>query len=166
MNVEIAIKTRRSVRRYKAEQIPEEKLLKVLEAARLAPSAHNKQAWKFIVVKNEQKRKEIAQAAGQSFIATSPVIIAGVALDTEEILRSGVPSYAVDLAIALDHLSLAAIEQGLGTCWVGAFSQEEVKKVLGLAKHHKVVALMPCGFPADEPCEKDRKDLSEIVEYI
>jgi len=163
MNVFEAIKNRYSCRSYKTGPVPEEKLKKVLEAARLAPSAHNEQEWKFVVVKNLEKRREVSEAAGQSFIAEAPVIIAAVATDPEHIMSSGVPAYAVDLAIAVEHMALQAVEEELGTCWIGAFGQEEVKKVLNIPDEYKVVALMPLGFPADKPKEKIRKKLDEIV---
>ena len=164
MDVHQAIKIRRSVRSYKPDSVPEEKLKKVLEAARLAPSAHNEQEWKFVVVKNAEKRKKLAEAAlSQDFVGEVPVVIVAVALEPEEVMSSGVPNYAVDLAIAVDHMTLAAVEEGLGTCWVGAFSQEKVKKVLGIPERHKVVVLLPLGFPADKPGLKSRKNLEEIV---
>lgn len=165
MDVHQAIKTRYSCRSYKPDPVPEEKLKKVLEAARLAPSAHNEQEWKFVVVKNIEKRKELSEAAGQSFIAEAPVIIVAVATDPEHILSSEVPAYAVDLAIAADHITLAAVEEELATCWIGAFSQEKVKKVLGIPERYKVVVLLPLGFPADKPGPKSRKNLEEIVCY-
>ena len=163
MNVHQAIKTRRSIRSYKAEPVPEEKLKKVLEVARLAPSAHNEQEWKFVVVRDAERREQLSEAAGQGFISEAPVIIVAVALEPEEVMSSGVPNYAIDLAIAVDHMTLAAVEEGLGTCWVGAFSQEKVKKVLGIPERYKVVVLLPLGFPADKPGPKSRKNLEEIV---
>jgi nitroreductase len=163
MEVFEAIKNRYSCRSYKAESVPEEKLRKVLEAARLAPSAHNAQEWKFVVVKDAKKRKELAETAGQGFIGEAPVIIAAVSLAPEEVMSSGVPAYAVDLAIAMEHAALQAVEEGLGTCWIGAFDQEEVKKVLNVPEECKVVALMPLGYPADKPKPKDRKRLEEII---
>ncbi len=165
MDVHQAIKIRRSVRNYKAEPVPEEKLKKVLEAARLAPSAHNEQEWKFVVVKNSQKRKQIAEAAGQSFIAEAPLIITAVGLEPEEVLSSGIPNYAVDLAIAIDHMTLAAVEEGLGTCWIGAFSQEKVKEALKIPEKCKTVVLLTLGFPTDKPGLKSRKNLEEIICY-
>jgi len=158
------IKTRRSVRSYKPDSVPEEKLKKVLEAARLAPSAHNEQEWKFVVVRDAEKRKKLAETAmDQEFVGEAPVVIVAVALEPEEVMSSGVPNYAIDLAIAVDHMTLAAVEEGLGTCWVGAFSQEKVKKVLGIPERYKVVVLLPLGFPADKPGPKSRKNLEEIV---
>lgn len=164
MEVFEAIKNRYSCRSYKKKAVPEEKLKKVLEAARLAPSAHNAQEWKFVVVKGQEKRKKIAEAAlGQSFIAAAPVVIVAVGLDPEHLMASEVPAYAVDVAIALDHMTLVAVEEGLGTCWIGAFNQEKVKEILDIPEEYKVVALLPLGFPADKPGAKIRKNLEEIV---
>jgi nitroreductase len=166
MQIHEAIKNRRSVRAYKSDPIPEQSLRKVLEAARLAPSAHNDQDWKFIIIKDIKKKKQLAQAArSQSFIAEAPVVIAAVALNPERVMSCEVPAYAINLAIAVDHMTLQACEQGLGTCWIGAFSQEEVKKVLKIPDKYKVVALLPLGFPADSPKPKTRKSLEEIICY-
>ncbi len=161
-----AIRTRRSVREYRSEPVPEEKLKKILEAARLAPSAHNSQDWKFVVVKEKQKRKRLAEAAlNQNFIGEAPVVIVAIALNPNEIMSSGVPTYAVDLAIAVDHMTLVAADEGLGSCWIGAFDQEEVKKILNVPEEYKIVTLLPIGFPADKRQPKSRKRLEEIVGY-
>lgn len=166
MQVHEAIKNRRSVRGYKSDPIPEQSLRKVLEAARLAPSAHNDQDWKFVIIKDLKKRKQLAEAArSQSFIAEAPIIIAAVALNPEKVMSCEVPAYAINLTIAVDHMTLQACEEGLGTCWIGAFSQEEVKKILDIPEQYKVVALLPLGFPADSPRPKIRKSLEEIVCY-
>jgi len=166
MQVHEAIKNRRSVRAYKSDPIPEQSLRKVLEAARLAPSAHNDQDWKFIIIKDIKKKKQLAQAANsQSFIAEAPVVIVAVALNPERVMSCEVPAYAINLTIAVDHMTLQACEQGLGTCWIGAFSQEEVKKVLKIPDKYKVVALLPLGFPDDSPKPKTRKSLEEIICY-
>ncbi|MEA1964490.1 MAG: nitroreductase family protein [Candidatus Aerophobetes bacterium] len=166
MEVKQAIQKRRSVRSYEKRAVPEEKIKRVLEAARLAPSASNRQLWKFIVVRDETRRQEIAKAASnQSFIAEAPVVIAAVGLDPDSLMRCGVPRYAVDLAIAVDHMTLAAVEENLGTCWIGSFSQEKVKKMLNIPEKYKVVALLPLGFPADKPKVKSRRSLKEIVCY-
>lgn len=166
MNVKEAIKNRYSVRSYKSDPVPEEKLNNVLEAARLAPSAHNAQNWKFIVVRDKIKRAQLAEAAfGQDFVGEAPIVIVAVATNPDRIMSCEVPAYAVDLAIAIDHMTLQAVEEGLGTCWIGAFSQSKVKEILGIPKEYKVVALLPLGFPADKPGPKVRKDISEIVSY-
>ncbi|HUW71640.1 MAG TPA: nitroreductase family protein [Candidatus Humimicrobiaceae bacterium] len=165
MNVAEAIKNRYSCRSYKTEPVPEEKLKKILEAARLAPSAHNKQEWKFIVVRDVKKRAEVAEAVGQSFIAEAPIIIVAVATAPERLMSSGNLAYAIDLAIAVEHIALQATEEGLGTCWIGAFSQEKVKKVLKIPEEYKVVVLMPLGYSAEKGKIKSRKSLEEIISY-
>jgi len=166
MQVHEAIKNRRSVRSYKPDLIPEESLEKVLEAVRLAPSAHNDQDYKFIVIKDSDTKKQLAEAArSQSFIAEAPVVIVAVALNPERIMSCEVPAYAINLAIAIDHMTLQACEEDLGTCWIGAFSQKEVKNVLNIPEQYKVVSLLPLGYPADSPKTKTRKNPEEIICY-
>ena len=160
------IRTRRSVRRYQDKPVPEDGLNRILDAARLAPSARNAQAWKFIVVRDPARRRQVAEAANnQTFIAQAPVVIAAVGLDPERMMHCEVPPYAVDLAIAVDHITLAAVQEGLGTCWIGAFSQERAGQVLGVPSSYKIVALLPLGYPADTPRAKSRKSMEEIVCY-
>ena len=164
MDILDLIKERRSVRSYKSDPIPQKSLDKILEAARFAPSARNSQPWKFILVSDFEKKKELAKAANnQMFISEAPLIIVGVALDPEHLMPCDVYSYPVDLAIAMDHITLAACEQGLGTCWIGAFSQQEAKNILNISDDNKIVAMMPVGFPADSPNPKKRKELKEII---
>ena len=166
MDVSLAIKERSSIRAYKDKEIPEESLNKILESARLAPSAANRQQWKFVVVRDKERRKLLARAsANQGFVAQAPVIIVAVSLDPEHMMRCGVPEYAVDLAIAVDHMTLQAVELGLGTCWIGAFYQEEVKRILNVPDKYKVVALLPIGYPSATPGPKSRKSIDEIVCY-
>ncbi|TET24025.1 MAG: nitroreductase [Candidatus Stahlbacteria bacterium] len=166
MDVAKAIRDRRSVRSYEKKGIPQDVLLKVLEAARLAPSANNRQPWKFVVVREAAKRAALAKAAKeQQFVAEAPVVIAAVALEPERVMTCGVPTYAVDLAIAVDHITLAAVQQGLGSCWIGAFYQEDVKKLLKIPDEYKVAALLTLGYPRDQARFKNRKSLDEIVCY-
>jgi len=166
MDVYEAIKTRRSVRAYRDKPVPEDVLNRILEAARLAPSAANRQQWKFIVVQEpELREKLIAAANNQQFVGQAPVIIVAVGLEPDRIMSCEVPAYAVDIAIAVDHITLAATAEGLGTCWIGAFSQNEVKRILNIPQQYKVVTLIPLGYPADSPMAKSRKPLEEIVCY-
>ena len=164
MDIYETIKTRRSVRAYKDEKIDDAVLNRVLEAARLAPSAHNSQNYKFIIVKDPQRKKALAKGAlNQDFISQAPIVIVGVALNSELDEDSQVPFFAVDLAIAFDHLTLAAAAEGLGTCWIGAFSQNEVKNILDIPAKYQVIALMPLGVPNDNPAPKHRKNLKELI---
>jgi nitroreductase len=166
MELKEAIRKRQSIRDYEDKEVPDDKLTSVLEAARLAPSASNRQPWKFIVVREHDRRLELARAAnGQSFVGQAPVIIVAVATNVEHVMPCGVPSHPVDLAIAVDHMTLAAADEGLGTCWIGAFSQQRVKEVLGIPEKYRVVTLLPLGFPRREREFKSRKALEEIVCY-
>lgn len=165
MDTLTAIRARRSIRKYRNQPIEPEKLKAILEAARLAPSARNAQLWKFVVVQDQKQRELLATATKYSFIADAPVIIAGVALDPDRVMSCGVPAYAVDLAIAMTNITLAACALGLGTCWIGGFDQDIARKALGVPEKYKIVELMPLGYPAENPQPRQRKDLAEIVCY-
>ena len=163
MNIYETIKERRSVRSFRNDPISQKVLNKIIEAATMAPSAHNSQEYKLVVIREGEKKRALARASSQRFMREAPVIIAAVSLNPEHIMDSGIPAYPIDIAIALDHLTLAAVEEDLGTCWIGAFSQEEVKKILNVPLGYKVVALMPIGYPYDDPVTKKRKKINEIV---
>ena len=166
MEVKEAIRKRKSIRGYEDKPVPEDKLLRVLEAARLAPSASNRQEWKFIVVRESKVRQELAWATeGQPHVAEAPVIIAAVATLPDYVMRSGIPAYVVDLAIAVDHMTLAATDEGLGTCWIGRFIQDEARRILKVPEKYRIVALLALGFPNEPGLPKMRKPLDEIVCY-
>jgi nitroreductase len=146
--------------------VEQEKLQRILEAVRLAPSGSNRQPWKFVVVRDPEIRERLVPAcSGQQFVGQAPVVIAGVGLMPDRTMRCDIPGDPVDLAIAMEHLALAAAAEGLGTCWIGAFYQDQVRQVLGIPDTVKVVQMMTLGYPADEPRPKSRKGLSEIVCY-
>ena len=162
------IRKRRSVRKYHPKKISDDVLNRILEAGRIAPSAKNIQPWHFIVVREPDTKMRVAQACrGQLFIAEADVIICGCALEKIAWGRMGgyMSSFAVDLAIAMDHIVLAAANEGLGTCWIGAFNENEVKEILRIPEDVRVVALTPVGYPAEEPEDRGRKPLKEIVSY-
>jgi nitroreductase len=166
MDVAEAIRTRRSVRRYHPRKVEKKKLMAILEAARLAPSAGNRQEWRFIVVQDPQTRKKLADAASnQTFVAEAPVVIVCCAETDGHIMRCGQLSYPIDVAIAIDHMTLKAVEEGLGTCWIGAFYEDKVKSILGIPPRIRVVELLTLGYPADSPRPKVRKKIEEIVKY-
>ena len=166
MDVYDAISKRCSVRAYKKMEVEEDKLNKVLEAGRLSPSANNAQEWKFVVVRNKETRKKLAKAAfGQSFIAEAPVVIIACGTNPEGMLACGQPAHTVDVSIAFAYMILQAYELRLGTCWIGAFSEGEAKKVLGIPQHIRVVAMTPLGYPDQRPSPKWRKPLDQIVCY-
>lgn len=159
-----AIRTRRSVRSYLDRDVEEDKLLRVMEAARLAPSASNRQNWRFVVVKDFSAKKKLSVAArGQSFVAEAPVVIATCGTDTNYVMTCGQAAYTVDVTIAVDHMTLAAAAEGLGTCWIGAFYEDQVKEILGIPQDVRVVALLPLGYPAKVPQPTPRKNAGEIV---
>ncbi|MCR3884696.1 nitroreductase family protein [Methanotrichaceae archaeon M04Ac] len=167
MEVSEAIKKRRSIRKYQPRKIENDKLDRILEAGRLAPSAKNLQEWKFVVVRDDGRRKRLAEAAkGQTFVGEAPVVIAACATVTDYVMTCGQLTYPIDLAIAVDHMTLQAAAEGLGTCWIGAFYEEEVKKVLSIPPEVRVVALLPIGYPAEEPpASRPRKEMDEIVAF-
>ena len=158
MDIFEVIRTRKSVRKYKPEPIPHEKLKMILEAAQLAPSAGNRQPWRFVVVHNADKKKEIAKVAkNQTFLADAAVIIAAVG-DPEISERW----HDKDVMIAVEHMVLAATSLGYGTCWIGAFDENEVKKLLKIPKKLKLVVLLPMGVPDETPQTRPRKEVTEI----
>ena len=164
MDVFAAISQRSSVRAYKAKDIEEDKLKRILEAARLSPSASNRQEWKFIVVTNKETKKKLAQAAfGQFFIGEAPIVIVACGTESKAIMSCGQPTHTVDVSIACAYMILQAYELGLGTCWIGAFKEDETKKILKIPEHVRVVAMTPLGYPDEPPSEKSRKRLDEII---
>jgi nitroreductase len=158
MDVFKAINSRKSIRAFKSTPLKKEQINRILEAARLAPSAHNYQPWKFVLVKEDGLKKKLARAClNQTFIAEAPIVIVG----TVDLLAS---EYAlVDGAIALEHIVLQAEELGLGTCWIGAFDESKVKELLLIPKNYKVVGIIPVGEKNEKPFPSPRKELKEIV---
>jgi len=207
MNMSDAIADRRSVRDYKSQAISNRVLRKVLDSARLAPSAHNYQPWKLVVVSEEITRRSLSEACRirwatdsgskmmiQKWVAkpfgNAPILLVGCCLEKEAIITYHTGKEAVvcakwngfhhvagskrvnyhttascDLAIALDHITLAAIEEGLGTCWIGAFDEVEVKRVLSIPGEVRVVFLMSVGYPAAWPDARPRKPSEELISY-
>jgi len=166
MDVTTAIKTRRSIRAYKDKPIEDEKLEAVLEAGRLAPSAKNKQEWKYVVVRDKALREKMVDAAnGQKFVGQASAIIVACSMETDYAMPCGELSYPIDVAISVDHMTLAAVEQGLGTCWIGAFNQDKVKKLLDIPDEIRVVVLLPIGYPDISPDSRPRRSMEEIAVY-
>jgi nitroreductase len=162
------IEQRRSIRSFKPQEVEEEKLNYILNAFREAPSAKNLQPWKLVVVKDKKIIKDLAIACNdQTFLEEAPIIITACAKEDGAYGSMGgyMNSYPIDIGIALEHLILAATEQGLGTCWIGAFKEKLVKDILGIPEDVRVVALTPVGYPAEEGEDRGRKPISEIVCY-
>ena len=167
MDIIDAIKTRKSIRSFLDKPVEETKLNTVLEAGRLAPSAANRQEWRFLVVRDPETRKRVAMAAGrQKFVGEAPIVIVACAETDNKVMRCGQLSYPIDVAIALDHMTLAAVELGLGTCWIGNFDEQLVNKILGIPDEIRVVQLLPLGYPMDPSAiEKNRLPVEKIVRY-
>ena len=166
MEVNEAISKRRSIRDYEDKSVPDEKLDRILEAARLSPSARNSQDRKIIVVREKGQRLALSRAAGgQPHVAKAPVIIVALATNPEYTMPCGVPAYPIDLAIAIDHMTLIAVEEGLGTCWIGGFSQERAREILNVPERYTIAVLLTLGFPKTIPTAKPRKDFKDIVYY-
>ena len=164
MDLYDAIWKRRSVRSFLSREIEDRKLNRILEAGLSAPSASNKQPWRFIVVRNEETRKKLASAArNQNFVAEAPVVLVACGVDPDYVMACGQHAYTVDVSIAVDHITLAAVVEGLGTCWIGAFYEDQVKSLLSIPENVRVVALLPMGYPADHPAPTQRKSFENRV---
>lgn len=166
MDIHEIVRTRYSARRYQARPVEEDKLARLLESARLAPSGGNRQPWRFVVVRDAETRRRLVPACNdQQFIAEAPIVIAGCGMMPDRVMRCGIPGDPVDLAIAMEHIALVATAEGLGTCWIGAFDQDKVREVLSIPPDVKVIELMTLGYPADSLRPKNRKAIEQIVCY-
>ena len=163
------LKERRSVRKYKPDPVPEDKLKRILEAGRLAPSWANKQCWRFIVVQDEKKKAQLAASMPDSNPAqkavgeTAPVVIVLCADPEASGKQDGKDYYLLDAGLAMQQLMLAAHAEGLGTCWIAWFDEAQVRKACTVPPEYRVVALTPLGSPEKQPSPRPRKDLSEIT---
>lgn len=159
---------RYSIRDYKDMPIEKEKLLQVLEAGRIAPSACNNQPWQFVVITDEGLKSKVAEAYPRDWFRKAPVILAVLGDHSQSWKRKdGKDHCDVDAAIAVDHMTLAAAELGIGSCWVCAFDSEKCHKALALPDNLEVIVLVPMGYPASDNIipEKRRKSLDEIVSW-
>lgn len=161
------IKKRQSVRSYLNKKIPKKELAKILEAARLSPSAKNLQSWKFIVVDNKELIKKFVEPCkGQKFVGEADVIIVGCSDNIDYKMTCGQYAYTVDLAIAIENMNLMATELGIGCCWIGAFYEEKVKELLDIPNNVRIVSLLTLGYPKEELSGvKNRKKIEEIISY-
>ena len=164
MDLMDVIKKRKSVRKYKPDPVPQEDIEYILEAARLAPSWANTQCWHFIVVTDEDTRREIAKDS-MPWCTRAPVLIVTCADPEKPGYKGDIANYLVDIGITVEHLILAATERGLGTCWIGGLNEEPIRKLLGIPGNLRVVAMVTVGYPNHEPHDTGRKGLEEIVSY-
>jgi nitroreductase len=168
MDVFEAVKIRRSIRAYKSTPVSKEKLEKILEAARLAPSANNIQPWHFIVVTDPEKRAKLAKAPFAGFLKEAPVVIVGCGDQ-----KASPKWFMVDVAIAMQNMVLTATSEGLGTCWVGSFNEDQVREMLKIPENYRVVALLALGYPRKKidlqgkmlHLVRRRKKLERIVSF-
>jgi nitroreductase len=161
------VERRRSVRAYRREPVEEDKLGRILEAARVAPSAANRQPLRFFVIREAAQRERMLDAYAQPWFAEAPVIICACTTPGTAWSRVDGKNYAdVDLAIAMEHLILAATAEGLGTCWIGAFKPDKVRELLDLPPELEPVAMTPLGYAADEEKPTKRKPLDDLVENV
>jgi len=162
------MKKRHSIRKYKADPVPEDSFKRIMEAARVAPSGKNFQPWKFIVVRDRELKIRLAEASrNQKFMAEAPLIIVACGYPDQSYQKQGhyMTSWCIDVAVAVEHLMLQACEEGLGTCWIGAFDEQQVKPILSIPENVRVLGLTPLGYPAQEPRNRGRKSLGEIISY-
>jgi len=164
MTLSELIQKRYSVRGYKPDPVEEDKLQQVLEAARWAPTAGNRQRFQLLVVHTQGREEELRRIYDRDWFVQPPLVICACRFPMEPAL--GRRDYTdVDIGIVVDHLILAATELGLGTCWIGAFDRAAAREVLGLPDEAEPVVFTPLGYPDAAPRPKQRKPLSELVRY-
>ena len=166
MNFQALIRARCSVRAYRPDPVEDDKLDRVLEAARLAPTACNLQPFRVVVVPTGGREDDLRRVYGRDWFVQAPLVLAVCAVPAESWVRKydGWNSAEVDATIAMDHLVLAAAAEGLGTCWIAAFKPDAAREVLGLPEGVVPVAFTPLGYPADAPPPaKKRRPLAELV---
>ena len=161
-------KQRYSVRAYKSVPVEDEKLQKVLGAARLAPTACNLQPFQLIVIHTSDREDELRRIYNPSWFVQAPIVICACAIPSQSWNRRDGKNYCyVDVTIAVDHLIMAATDLGLGTCWIGAFNPDEARSILGLPDNVEPIVFTPLGYPDDKPSDlhKSRKSINELVRY-
>jgi len=160
------IKERKSIRKFTRETVSRDALSRILEAGLSAPNAKNRQEWRFVVVQKEEIRKKIQDAAfGQESIGQAPVIVAACTTNIDYRMPNGHLSYPIDLSFAVSFMMLQAVHEGLGTCCITTFDEQEVKEILTVPFSMRVVMLLLMGYPADEPEAPARKPVKRVVSH-
>ena len=167
MDFQELIRKRYSCRAYRSEPVVEDQLAQVLEAARLAPTADNRQPFRLVVIRTAGREQELQRVYGKDWFVQAPLVIAACGVPAENWVRKqdGKNYNDVDVAIVMDHLILAAADLGLGTCWIAAFDPAAARELLELPEGVEPVAFTPLGHPADAPRQKTRKKSDELVRY-
>jgi len=161
------ISARRSIREYAPGPVEKEKLERILEAGRLAPTARNQQDWRILIVSEAALKDRLITEASphQPFLKGAPLILAACALNPDYIMRCGHPAFLIDLAIVLEHMALQAVREGLGTCWIGSFDEGKAREVLGIPAPVRIVELMSLGYPARLPDARERKPAGDLFRW-
>ena len=170
MDVLEAIRGRRSIRAFKSKKVTQETVEKLLDAASWAPSAGNIQPWEFIVIRKPEIKRALAEAAlDQTFIEEAPVVIVVCANKNRSSQGYGIRGKTLyclqDTAASIQNILLTAYSLGLGTCWIGAFREEEAREILKIPQGIRPVAIIPVGYPAETPPPRNRRPISQIVHY-
>ena len=166
MQFEELIRRRYSVRAYKPDPVEDEVLERVLEAARLAPTAANRQPFGLVVARVQGREEELRPVYHREWFLQAPLVVCACGIPAQGWLRRDRKSYLdVDVAIVMDHLTLAAADQGLGTCWIASFDPAAACRAFGLPEGVEPIVLTPLGYPADRPGEKERKPLEELIHW-
>ena len=160
-----AIRKRYSCRAYQDRPIEREKLDEIFEAARLAPSAKNMQDWRFVVVTDKEKRRQVAENTNRPEVFGKAGVIIAACSNSDYVMRCGQAAGPIDVAIALEHISLQATQLQLATCWIGSFYPEKVRPILGIPDDIAIIELMALGYPADKPKGAKREPLKNILCY-
>lgn len=165
MTVLETIRKRYSCRAYLEKSIERQKLDTILEAARLAPSAKNFQDWRFVVVTEKKTKREVASATNRPEVFEKAGAIIAACSNSNFVMKCGQAIGPIDVAIALEHICLQATELGLGTCWIGSFEPEKIRRILGIPDDIVIVELMAVGYPADSKPEPKREPIEKIACY-
>lgn len=172
MNFHKLISERESIRSYDSNRkVPEDILRRILDAGRLAPSAANRQPWQFLLVSSDEILKKIRPCYNADWFQAAPYILIVKGYKEKAWIRSsdGYNSLETDLTIAMDHMILAAEYEGLGTCWIAAFSPDVLKEALNLEKDEVIFAITPLGFPVTgfrKKGQKKRNPFDEVIKFI
>ena len=167
MNITELIKYRKSVRSWADKPVDTETVEKIIDAARFAPSANNLQDWRVIAITESALRAKMVEIArGQKFVGEAPVILVICGDSSTGEMSCKMPRSVIDATILIDHITLIAAGEGLGTCWIGSFDQEACRKLLRISGGWEVVELLPLGYPASpSPVNKPRKRVSEVLNW-
>jgi len=169
MELDEAIKNRRSIRAYTPQDVPETVVEKLIEAASYAPSAGNIQPWRFVIARKTEVKKKLAEAANQTFIEEAPVVIVVCANEKRAEMSyaaRGKTLYCIqDTAAAIQNILLTAYSLGLGTCWIGAFNEEQAKKAVNAPEEMRPVAMIPIGYADETREQRRRRPLSQIMHH-